>query len=84
MITKTLLATVLLATLAACADFGGARMVTYTDTKFYFRHYPIWISEDQAQALADAECEKLDRQARQDSAEQFNVVDVRYVTFTCI
>jgi hypothetical protein len=84
MITKLVLATVLLGTLAACVDFTGARKVTYTENKFYFRHYPVWIGDDEALALANEECEKIDKTARQDGADQFNVFDVRYVTFTCI
>lgn len=84
MLVRLSLAAVLVASLTACVDFYGARKVTYSETEFYLRHYPMWIGSEGAQAIAEAECQELGKSAREEGSEQYYWFDVRYVGFTCI
>ena len=79
-----LTAAALAALLAGCVDYTGARLVRYTDDEFYFRHFPIWLSDPEAYALAEGLCAEQDKEARQERDFQVYDFGLRYVTFECV
>lgn len=69
--------------LSACAELQGARLVEYTDSRFYLRYYTWIVGNEEADVLADEQCGP-DRVAKLDSAEQYYAFDIRYATFSCV
>lgn len=69
---------------AACAPQDGARLVRYDENRFYFRHYPVLLSDETLDELAGEVCGEDGRQPKLTSAEQYYAVDIRYATYECI
>lgn len=71
--------------LVGCTEiYDGPRVVYYSDTNFYIRHFPWTYGDAEVAALADQVCQRIGGEAALESDQQYYSFDLRYATYNCI
>lgn len=71
--------------LVACKEiYDGPRVVYYSDTNFYVRHFPWTYSDADVAALAEELCGREGGDAELEIDQQYYPFDLRYATYNCV